>query len=90
MLEDDRRNIGCQRNIVGDDRQLFGDFLQETEVDPEWEIELDTGNLLIAKFVNGNLNVLGTHLFDVDYDDAETSIASGFLQSDQYLRTTKL
>ena len=90
MLKDDRRNIGRQRNIVGDNRQLFGDFLQETEIDPEWEIELDTGNLLIAKFINGKLNVLGSHLFDIDDNDAKAPIASGFFQPDQYLRRTKL
>src|ERR1700733_15378662 len=90
MLKDDRRNVGRQSNIVGDNRQLFCDLLQETEVDPKWQIELDTGNLLIAKFIDGNLNVLGSHLFDVDHNHAETAIASGFLQSDQHLRRAKL
>src|SRR6478735_71940 len=85
MLKDDRRDIGRQCNIVGDYRQLLGDFLQETEVDPEREIELDTGNLLIAKFINGKLDVLGSHLFDIDDNHAKASIARGFLQPYQYL-----
>jgi hypothetical protein len=88
VLKDDGRYIGSEGNVIGHHRQLSGNLPKESEVDPKWQIKLDARHLLIAKFVDAILNVLNGHLFDVNYDDAKASIASGLFQSHQYLGRT--